>query len=305
MTFGFLVDANNLYGGVMEKLPLPLKDFKKVDVSLDQFLNTTIDSNVGYILEVDLEYPDALHDLHYDFPLAPTKENIEECFLSDYQLNILELIGFKKTKQPKLLQTLNSKTNYTVHYLNLQLYVQLEHVVKKVQRVLQVVQSTWLKPYIVTNTQKRQQSTNKFQESFFKLNNNSCYGKTLESKRNRVNVQLVRTEQEAQKLVDTALMKTFKIFDENLAAVTMKKPKIYWNKQTIVGACVLELAKFHKYSFHYEVMKPTFNCRLIYSDTDSLLYEIKHDDLYRELEKNTNLKKHFDFSNYPKKTPFI
>ena len=98
----------------MENRPLPLKDFKKVDVSLDQILNTTIDSNVGFILEVDLEYPDALHDLQ-DFPLAPTKENIEESFLSDYQLNILEPMGFKKTNQPKLLQTLNSKTNYTVN----------------------------------------------------------------------------------------------------------------------------------------------------------------------------------------------
>ena len=299
-TFGFLVDANNLYGGVMEKLPLPLKDFRKVDVSLNQILNTPIDSNVGYILEVDLDYPDVLHDIQKDFPLAPTKENIEESFLSDYQLNILERMGLKKTKQHKLLQTLNNKTNYTVHYLNLKLYVELGMVVKKVHRILQFAQSTWLKPYIVKNTLKRQQSTNKFQESFFKLMNNSCYGKTLESKRNRVNVHLVRTAQEAQKLVDTSLMKTFKIFDENLAAVTMKKPRIFWNKPTIVGACVLELSKFHMYSFHYKVMKPTFDCQLIYSDTDSLLYEIKHEDLYRELESNTDLKKHFDFSNYPK-----
>ena len=109
--------------------------------------------------------------------------------------------------------------------------------------------------------------------------NNSYYDKTLESKRNWVIVQLVRTQQEAQKWVDTSMMKTFRIFDENVAAVTMKKPKIYWNKPTIVGACVLELARFHMYSFHYKVMKPTFNCQLIYSDTDSfvsstLLYEI-------------------------------
>ena len=89
-TFGFLVDANNLYGGVMEKLPLPLKDFKKVDVSLEQILETKIDSPVGYILEVDLEYPDVLHDQQKDFPLAPTKEQVDAEFLSDYQLNILE-----------------------------------------------------------------------------------------------------------------------------------------------------------------------------------------------------------------------
>ena len=93
----------------MEKLPLPLKDFKKIDVSLDQILNTT-DYDVGYILQVDSEYLDALHDLQEDLRLAPTKEYIEKCFLSDYQQKLLERMRFKKTKQPKWFQTLNSKT---------------------------------------------------------------------------------------------------------------------------------------------------------------------------------------------------
>ena len=121
--FCFFVDANDLYVGVMEKLPLPLMDFKNVQVSLYKILNTTIDINVGYTIEVGLEYADALHNLQEDFPLAATKENIEECFLSDYQLIVFERMGSKNFKQPKLLQTLNSKTNYTVHYLNLQFYV--------------------------------------------------------------------------------------------------------------------------------------------------------------------------------------
>ena len=83
-SFELLLDANNLNGGVMEKLPFPLKDFQKVEIPLQEILNTDIDSDVGYILEVDLEYPDYLHDQHKDFPLAPTKENIEENFLSDF-----------------------------------------------------------------------------------------------------------------------------------------------------------------------------------------------------------------------------
>ena len=196
--FGLLVDANNLYGGVMERLPLPLKDFKKTDIPLHQILDTSVDSRIGYILEVDLEYPETIRDCQKDFPVATTKENIDESFLSDFQLNLLNRMEMKKVNTPKLLQTMNNKNNYTLHYLNLQLYVELGLVVKKVHRVLQFVQSTWLKPYIVKNTEKRQQSTNKFQESFFKLMNNSCYGKTLESKRNLVNVMLVRTIQEAQ-----------------------------------------------------------------------------------------------------------
>ena len=76
-TYGVLLDANNLYGGVMEKLPLPLRSFETVqNIDLNKILETTNDSEEGYILEVDLHYPDKLHDGHQDFPLAPTKENI-------------------------------------------------------------------------------------------------------------------------------------------------------------------------------------------------------------------------------------
>ena len=90
LSFGLLLDANSLYGGVMEKLRLPLKDFQKVEIPLQEILNTDSESDIAYILEVDLEYPDYLHDQHKVFPLAPTKENIEEKFLSQFQLNLLE-----------------------------------------------------------------------------------------------------------------------------------------------------------------------------------------------------------------------
>ena len=134
-SFGLLLDANNLYGGVMEKLPLPLKDFQKVEIPHREILNTDIDSDVGYILEVDLEYPDYLHDQHKDFPLAPTKENTEKKFLSDFQFNLLEKMGVKKLNHQKLMQTLNNKSNYTVHYLNSKLYVELGLIVKKVSSI--------------------------------------------------------------------------------------------------------------------------------------------------------------------------
>ena len=64
----------------MEKLLLPLKDFQKVEIPLQEVLNTDIDSDVGYILEVDLEYPDYLHDQHKGFPLAPTKKTLKKSF---------------------------------------------------------------------------------------------------------------------------------------------------------------------------------------------------------------------------------
>ena len=129
----------------------------------------------------------------------------------------------KNLNHQKLMQTPNNKSNYTVHYLNLKLYVKLGLIVKNINRVLQFPQSLWLRPYILLNTENRQRSVNKFQEGFFKLMNNSCYRKTLESKRNRVHVQLIRSIDKAQRVTDKSLMQSFKFFDENLAAVTLKR----------------------------------------------------------------------------------
>ena len=300
-TYGLLVDANNLYGGIMEKLPLPLNSFVTVNTELQHILNTSNDSSIGYILEVDLEYPDNLHDSHRDFPLAPTKEIVSYHDLSSWQQDILKKntsLHFRSTTK-KLVQTLSDKTNYTVHYITLKLYVSLGLKVTKVHRVLQFHQATWLKPYIQLNTLKRQESKNKFEESFYKLMNNSCYGKTLESKRKRVNLTVVRSEEEVRKVTANHLFQDFKIFDENLAAMITRKRTILWNKPTIVGATILDLAKYHMYNFHYNVMKKNFDCRLIYSDTDSLLYEIKGKDFYKELQTSEQLRYHFDLSNYP------
>ena len=256
-TYGIMLDANNLYGGIMEKFPLPLKDFElDTETQLSVILSTSNDASVGYILEVDLDYPDSLHNLHKDFPLAPTKEKIENSQLSDYQLSLLDKFYKKRIVMQKLVQTLNPKKNYTVHYITLKLYVSLGLKITKVHRVLKFTQSKWLEPYITLNTDLRAKSTNKFQESFFKLMNNSCYGKTLECKRNRVNVKLLRSRDEVLNNTNKILCKSFKIFDENLVAVTCCKGRILWDTPTIVGACILDLAKYHMFQFHYKVSGP-------------------------------------------------
>ena len=253
-TFGIMLDANNLYGGIMEKFPLPLKDFElDTETNLNAILSTANESSVGYILEVDLDYPDSLHNLHKDFPLAPTKEKIESAQLSEYQLSLLDKFDQKRIVMQKLVQTLNSKKNYTVHYITLKLYVGLGLRVTRVHRVLRFTQSKWMEPYITLNTEMRAKSTNKFQESFFKLMNNSCYGKTLESKRNRVNVKLLRSREAVLNNTDKNLCKAIKIFDENLVAVTFRRGRILWDTPTIVGACILDLAKYHMFHFHYKV----------------------------------------------------
>ena len=115
-TYGVLLDANNLYGGIMEKFPLPINSFETVqEYNLERILATTNDSEYGFILEVDLHYPDRLHDGHEDFPLAPTKEQIYYKGLGERQQELLEVMG--ETRQysqgKKLIQTLADKQLHT------------------------------------------------------------------------------------------------------------------------------------------------------------------------------------------------
>ena len=292
------IDANNLYGGIMEKFMLPLNQFEWASgVTIETILATSDNSEVGYIVEVDLEYPDHLHDIHSDFPLAPVKQSINTAWLSEYQRNVL---GERpvNSKSKKLIQTLYRKERYTLHYITLKLYISLGLQVSKVHRVLTFKQSKWLQPYMKLNTKKRKEATSKCDQDFFKLMSNSTYGKLCESKRNRVNVKLVRTEKDLLHETQKQQLASVKIIDENLVVVAKKPSKILWNKPTLVGAVVLDLAKYFMYNFHYNVMKKFFNCQLLYSDTDSLFYEVKCDDFYEDLATNSSVKREFDFSNF-------
>ena len=244
---------------------------------------------------MDLHYPDKLHDRHEGFPLAPTKERIYYKSLGESQQELLEKMGETRTfsQSKKLIKSLSDKKNYTVHYITLKLYVSLGMEVKKEHPVLKFKQTKWLKPYVEPNTAKRKESRNRFEESFFKLMNNSCYGKTLASKRNRMSVHLIANSQALLRRTDTHFFHEFKIFHENPAATSSRKRSITWNKPTKVGAAVLDLAKYIMFNFHYNVMKKELNCFVLYSDSDSMLYEVKHTDFYAELARNAELRQYF------------
>ena len=113
---------------------------------------------------------------------------------------------------------------------------------------------------------------------------NSAFGETCELKRNRDQVFIFQNAQSVQQRAQNFLFKSFKIFGLSMAAMTIaKKKRFYWNKPTKVGACVLDLAKLHMFHFHYTVMKPNFDCKVLYSDTDSLLYRINTIDVYEDI----------------------
>ena len=112
-------------------------------------------SLIGYFLEVDLEYPDELHELHNDYPLAPEKLAVSSDMLSKYCKKIADKYEIKVGDVKKLIPNLSNKTNYVVHYRNLQLYLSLGMKLTKIHRVLEYKQSDSMKKYVDFNTEKR------------------------------------------------------------------------------------------------------------------------------------------------------
>ena len=145
------------------------------------------ESDDGYIYEVDIHYPAALHDKHDDYLLAPGASEIDSTMYSPTQSSVYP----KSPPQTKLTPNLMDKSNYVAHYRNLKLYVQLGLVITKVHRVLTFKQSPWLKQYIDFNTHHRSLSDSGFLKGFFKLMNSSVFGKTQENLFNRVNVEII------------------------------------------------------------------------------------------------------------------
>ena len=123
------------------------------------------------MLEVDLDYPDELHDLHNNYLLAKKKKEVTRETLFDYQLQIIEDNNFSHGKNKKLLPNLNHKRKYKLHYQNLQLYLNLRLQLKKIHRITQFKQESCLKPYIKNNTELRREAKNKVTQSKGKMLN--------------------------------------------------------------------------------------------------------------------------------------
>ena len=195
-------------------------------------------SPIGYILKVDLEYPDELHKLHNYYPLSPEKLAIPYD-LSDYCKKIADKHGIKVGDVKKLISNLGDKTNYVVHYRNLQLYVSLGIKLTKSHKVLKFKQSDGMKIYTDFNPKKGKNLLIVLKKSFFKLMINSAYGKTIENFLKRISVKVVNNGRNFLKHVSKPTFVSAKIFDKNYAAVHKIKPVLTLNKPIYVGFTVL------------------------------------------------------------------
>ena len=279
------LDANNLYGGAMS-MKLPTHGFKWLaGWEMKKIYENRHNLNkIPCILEVDLEYPNNLHDLHNDYPLCPEKV---KC----------------KNGVEKLIPNLRYKKKYVLHYKNLIQCLDMGLKITRIHRGIKFVESEWMKPYIEKNTNLRAKAKNNFEKDFFKLMNNSVFGKTMENIRNRVDVKLVNNENKLRKLVAKPNFRSCKIFNENLVSVHMKKTSLTMNKPVYLGMCILDLSKTIMYDFHYNYIKPKYGekAKLLFTDTDSLMYEIETEDFYKDI--SGDVKDRFDTNDYPENHP--
>lgn len=288
------LDANNLYGWAMCQT-LPLRNFKIYSGPFSQCVVLTIlkagpDSRKGWILEVDLDYPLSLHDLHNDYPLAA------------------ERLKVNPREPPKLVPNLFHKKKYVCHYRLLQFYIRHGLILKAVHRIILFDQEQFMKPYIMKNTELRTKAADASEKDFFKLMNNSCFGKTMENPHKRKDVRLVTRENEAIKLTSKPQYQDFKYFHEQLYGILMKKLVVKLDKPVFIGFTVLELSKLLMLEFLYDYLKPRYpKSRVLYTDTDSFLLDIPADDIYKDLEAESPAVKgkdsFYDTCDYPKESP--
>ena len=256
------LDANNLYGWAMSQ-PLPVRNFKWLSEDEIKTYTKYPEWIRSCTLEVDLEYPVELHDLYNDYPLAP------------------ENVTVNGTK--KLIPHLGNRKNYVIHHKALQQCLEYGMKLVKIHRGIKYTESMFLKKYIDSNTESRKAAKNEFEKDFYKLMNNSVFGKTMENVRERWKIRIVNGQntKKLERLIAKPNYKGAFIFeDSNLVSVNMGKSTVLLNKPIYLGQAILDISKTLRYNFFYGYVKPKYgNCaRLLFTDTDSLCYEIRTND---------------------------
>ena len=266
---------------------LPVDNFKWIEkdnlLKFDENFIKNYDENSdkGYILEVDIEYPKNLHKLHSDLPFLPERMTINKC--------------------TKLVCTVQDKENYVVHIRALEQALNHGLILKQAHEVIEFRQEAWLKPYIDINTEFRQEAKNQFEKDFFKLMINSMFGKTMENVRNHRDIKLVTTNKQRNKFASEPNYHSTKYISKDLLIMEMKKTEVKMNKPMYLGQAVLDNSKTLMHEFWYDYLKPKYGdkVKLCYMDTDSFVIYVETEDFYKDIANDVD--KWFDTSNYDKK----
>ena len=263
---------------------LPVNGFKWVkEERLSKFNEEFIkkydeNSNTGYFFEVDIDYPKELFNFHKDLPFLPERKKVE--------------------KVEKLICSIEDKEKYVIHIRALKQALNHGLKLKEVYRIIQFKQKAWLKPYIDMNTELRKNTKNEFEKDFFKLMNNSVFGKTMENVRNHKDIKLVTSDKRRKRLVSEPNYHSHKKFSDHLMAIEMKKTRVKMTKPLYLGMSILDISKILMYEFWYDYIKPKYGDRakLCYTDTDSFVIHIITEDFFEDI--SGDVERWFDTSNY-------
>ena len=195
------------------------------------------------------------------------------------------------------------KEKHVLHFEILQLYLFKARIEAKIHCVLELNQWQCLKPYVEFNTHKKNYITTKNGDkdgkALYKLTNNAVYGKIREKLRIRIYVRLISSKEDYLKWASKPNHMLQKIFDNDLVAIRKSKVTLKLKKPVYNGTCILDLGKVLMYEFYYDYFKNKYGniSRLLFIDTDSLMYEIKTEDVYEDFSNHSAKSKYYDDSN--------
>lgn len=257
-----------------------------VDKLVEYILSINPNDKRGYILEVDIHANPECHDELNNYPMLPEKKRVTPSMFTRLQTKAINEDSVA-SKAEKLVLDLTPKTNYVIHLQNLQQALQRDakgnrrYIVTRVGKVISFRQSAWLADYINFNTDKRKLAKNPIEKDFWKLLNNSLFGKTMEQVRKRRNIQFFMKDNllRAVRQASTPYVKGWRVLaKDELLMMEMAKHEVVMDRPMIIGFCILEHSKRRMFDFFYNEFKPYFSdeeVTVLYTDTDSLVIEIR------------------------------
>jgi hypothetical protein len=316
------IDANALYSRA-SLMPVPIGDYKEEDIkdfTKEYILNldNSDDAPRGYILEVDLSFPKHLHKYFSDLPPIMVHKTIEEKDLSEHTKELLLSQNRKFTPDVKLVATLEDVKNYSIHFNLLKFLLQKGVELVKVHYVFSFKQEVVFKNFIERMAEERKQCDekgDKIGKTISKLRANAAIGKTMENIANRVNIKIMDDEKMPNYVYrnQSRIHEVFNFIEkeENIEGdestqlltqnghygVVLPKIRAKLTSPKQIAFTILDNAKLLLYKFHYDVMKvyyPGNASKLIYTDTDSLIYQVLEPNINNVY---TKLKDHMDLSN--------
>ena len=274
--------------------------------------NLPDDADVGYAVEVTLRYPDDKMTSFSEYPLFAEKRLVSPDEYSPFTQKLMDRYNLKPSTAPKLISDLHEKKRFKVHYVNLKYALSLGVELIAVHRVVRFSQKAWLKPYIDHNNRRRGECSSASEKDFYKLKNNSCFGKLFEDPRKYQTIVLVRDANLFRRRVAKVNFHSCMILSEHTCLVMMDKTEVQMKKPNYLGSIILDRSKDVMVRFWYDHLLPTFHrppgstVSLCTTDTDSFIVGITYHDparsFYRDLAGMASC---LDTGNYSDQHPYF